>query len=212
MTTTSDAQHQPPKTLRWHHGFVLALPIASGLFISVGYTIGAIGAWPAIAIGVALAIVALLQNHLFAEMASMFPDKSGGVPLYATEAWKRYFAPLGPLAAFRLLVRLALVLALVGLTIGALVQAQWFADSTWILFSTGLVDFGLPHVIGAAAVLACTLLNILGIHIAVRFNQVIGAIFILVLAVLAIAPFVTGDWQGAALTAHVDGGWLAIGV
>ncbi len=205
--TLTEDQHHPPKTLRWHHGFMLALPIATGLFISIGYTVGAIGAWPAIAIGAGLAVVALLQNHLFAEMAAMFPEKSGGIPLYATEAWKRYFAPLGPLAAFGYWCGWALVLSLVGLTIGALVQAQWFPESTWVLFSTGPVDIGLAHVIGALTVVACTLLNVVGIHVAVRFNQVIGAVFIVVLAFLAIGPFFTGGWDSAQLTSHVDGGW-----
>lgn len=207
---THEDHHLPPKTLRWHHGFVLALPIATGLFISVGYTIGAIGAWPAIAIGLGLAVVALLQNRLFAEMAAMFPDKSGGIALYATEAWKRYFAPLGPLAAFGYWCGWALVLALVGLTIGALVQAQWFPDSSWVLLSTGAVDIGLPHVVAVATVVACTLLNVWGIRVAVRFNQVIGAVFVVVLVVLAAGPFLAGQWSAANLTAHVDGGWTAI--
>jgi amino acid transporter len=201
--------HHPPKTLRWHHGFMLALPVANGLFISLGYTIGAIGAWPAIAIGICLTVVALLQNRLFAEMAGMFPEKSGGIPLYATEAWKRYFAPVGPLAAFGYWCGWALVLALVGLTIGTLVQAQWFPDAAWVLFSTGSVDVGMPHVVAAAVIVACTVLNVLGIDVAVRFNQVIGAVFIAVLAVLAIGPFLTGGWEIGRLTSHLDGGWTA---
>jgi amino acid transporter len=210
MTEPLSEPHHPPKTLRWHHGFMLALPIASGLFISLGYTIGAIGAWPAIAIGAGLAVVALLQNHLFAEMAGMFPGKSGGIPLYAAEAWKRYFAPLGPVAAFGYWCGWALVLALVGLTIGALVQAQWFPDVTWVLFSTGSVDVGLPHVVAAITVIACTLLNVMGINVAVRFNQVIGAVFIVVLAVLAIGPFFSGGWDVGRLSSHLDGGWTAV--
>lgn len=199
--------HQLPKTLRWHHGFMLALPVSTGLFISIGYTIGAIGAWPAITIGVGLALVALLQNHLFAEMAGMFPEKSGGVPMYATEAWKRYFAPLGPLTAFGYWCGWALVLALTGLTIGALIQAQWFPESAWVLFSTGSVDVGLPHVIAVVTLVACTALNVLGINVAVRFNQMIGAIFIVVLAVLAVGPFFTDGWDVGQLTGNLDGGW-----
>ncbi|MFD2093143.1 APC family permease [Blastococcus deserti] len=198
-------RHHPPKTLRWHHGFVLALPIVSGLFISMGYTVGAIGAWPAIAIGAGLAIVALLQNHLFAEMAGMFPEKSGGVPLYATEAWKRYFAPIGPLATYGYWCGWALVLSLVGLTVGALVQAQWFPEATWVLFSTGWVDIGLPHLIAAVTVVACTVINVLGINIAVRFNQVIGAVYVVVLALLAIGPFLTGGWDVGQLSSRLDG-------
>lgn len=198
-----------PRRLRWHHGFLLALPISTSLFISVGFMIGAIGAWPAIFIGGGLAIVALFQNRLFAEMAAMFPDKSGGIPMYAIEAWKRYFVPLGPIVAFGYWCGWALVLSLAGLTIGSLIQAQWFPDQTWVLFSTGSVEFGLPHVITFVALIGCTALNLIGIHVAVRFHQVIGGVFIVVLGVLAIGPFVSGDWSSVELTSHLDGGWKA---
>ncbi|QSE92635.1 APC family permease [Rhodococcus pseudokoreensis] len=204
---SSGTQHQLHKTLRWYHGFMLALPIAAGLFVSVGYVIGALGAIPAAAICVILSAVALLQNKIFSEVAAMFPDKPGGVAMFATEAWKRYFAPLGPLAAFGYWCGWALVLSLVGLTIGSLVQAQWFPDATWTLFTLAGVAFGFPHLVSAITIVACTVLNVAGIKVAVRFNQIIGAAFILVLAVLAIGPFVTGQWHSANLTSHLDGGW-----
>jgi hypothetical protein len=51
---------------------------------------------------------------------------------------------------------------------------------------------------------------VLGIDIAVRFNQVIGAVFILVLAVLAIGPFLAGGFDVGRLTTHLDGGWTAV--
>ncbi|UOT03268.1 APC family permease [Rhodococcus opacus] len=207
VTPSSDQDNQMHKTLRWYDGFMLALPIATGIFISVGYTIGAIGAIPAAVICVILSVVALLQNKLFSEMAAMFPDKAGGVATFATEAWRKYFTPLGPIAAFGYWCGWSLVLSLVGLTIGSLVQAQWFPDSTWTMFSFAGVAFGFPHLVSACTIVLCTVLNVAGIKVAVRFNQVIGAAFIIVLAVLAIGPFLSGDWDSANLTSHIDGGW-----
>ena len=69
---------------------------------------------------------------------------------------------------------------------------------------------GLAHLVAAATLAACTVLNTLGINVAVRFNQAIGAVFILVLAVLAFGPFLTGDFNAASLTSHLDGGWKAL--
>ncbi|MGQ4596403.1 amino acid permease [Nocardia sp. R6R-6] len=197
----------PPKTLRWQDGFMLALPIANGLFVSVGYVIGAIGAIPAVVICVVLSVVALLQNKLFSEMAAMFADKAGGVAMFAAEGWKRYFTPVAPIAAFGYWCGWALVLSLVGLTIGELVHAQWFPDTTFTLFSLGSVEFGLPHCISAFTVIACTALNVLGIRVALRFNQVIGAAFVIVLLALAVGPFASGQWTTSNLTAHLDGNW-----
>jgi amino acid transporter len=203
------AEARPPKTLRWFDGFMLAVPIANGLFISVGYAIGAIGALPAVAACALLSVVALCQNKLFAEMAAMFRDKPGGVAMFAAEGWKRYFTPIAPLAAFGYWCGWALVLALVGLTIGQLVQAQWFPEADWTLFSLGSVQFGLPHLIATFCVIACTALNVLGIQVALRFNQVVGAAFILVLLVLAVGPFVSGQWSSAGLTVAPGFSWTA---
>ncbi|MGX9221954.1 APC family permease (plasmid) [Massilia varians] len=202
-------QHSPhlQKNLRWYHGFLLALPIACGLIISVGFLIGAIGALPATLICMILSVVALLQNKLFSEMATMFPDKAGGIATFAIEAWKPYFAPIAPLAAFGYWCGWALVLSLVGLTMGSLVQTQWFPHATWTLFTFAGVKFGFPHMVSAIAIVACTVLNVAGIRVAVKFNQVIGVAFIVVLAVVALGPFVTGNWTMGNLTWRLEGGW-----
>lgn len=205
-----EAPHGLQKTLRWYHGFLLALPISAGLFVSVGYSISAIGAIPAALVCALLAVVALLQNKLFAEMAAMFPDKTGGVATFAIEGWKCYFAAIAPVAAFGYWCGWALVLSLIGLTIGSLIQGQWFPHATWVLFRVAGVDFGLPHLISAIAMTLCTALNVAGIKVAVRFNQVIGTMFIVVLFVVAIGPFLTGQWDAANLSWNVNGGWRTI--
>ncbi|MGQ4601386.1 hypothetical protein [Nocardia sp. R6R-6] len=186
---------------------MFALPIANGLFVSVGYAIGALGAVPAMVICVVLSVVALCQNKLFSEMAAMFADKAGGVAMFAAEGWKRYFTPVAPLAAFGYWCGWGLVLSLVGLTIGELIHAQWFPDNTFVLFTLGSVEFGMPHCISAALAVACTMLNVLGIWVALRFNQVIGSAFIVVLLALAIGPFASGQWSADNLTTHLDGNW-----
>jgi hypothetical protein len=52
------------------------------------------------------------------------------------------------------------VLSPVGLTIGNLIQSQWFPDNTWVLFDLGSVHFDLAHLIAAATVIASTVLNV----------------------------------------------------
>lgn len=200
----------PPKTLRWYDGFMLALPVATGVFVSIGYTIGAIGTIPAVLICLLLSVVALLQNKLFSEMASMFADKAGGVALFAAEGWKRYFSPIAPIAAVGYWSGWALTLSLVSLTIGQLVHTQWFPEVTWTIFDLGGVHFDVAHVIAAVCVVACTLLNILGIRVALRFNQVIGVAFVLVLLAIALGPLLAGQWSADRLESHVDGGWVTI--
>lgn len=194
------------KTLRWHDGAALALPVAVGLFITAGFTIVAIGAWGAIAVCVTLAIVALLQNYLFAEMAAMFPDKPGGVAVFAHEAWKKYFSPVGAVSAVGYWSGWALAVSLTGLTMGSLVQAQWFGDATGTV-STGSVDLGLPHAIAFATIIVATFINLSGINIAVRVNRVVGVVFALAIAAMIIVPVVSGDVDLGALSFHTEGPW-----
>lgn len=197
---------QLTKTLRWTDGAALALPVAMGLFITAGYTIGAIGAWGAIAVCVLLAVVALLQNHLFAEMAAMFPDKPGGVAVYAHEAWKRYFSPIGAISAFGYWCGWALVLSLTGLTMGSLIQAQWFATNTTTV-SSGLVDMGLAHFIAFGAIIAATVINLFGIDVAAWINKAVGVVFALTILAMIVVPLTSGDLHLDNLTFHAEGPW-----
>ena len=73
-----------------------------------------------------------LQNNIYAELATMFPQKAGGIALYAHEAWRKYLSLRRPGGHLRLLVR---VVERPGdqraTSIGTLVQAEWFSDTTW---------------------------------------------------------------------------------
>lgn len=208
MTTDQHLEgHTFRKSLRWYHGFMMALPIGTGLFVSVGYMIGTIGVIAAIIACALLSFVALLQNKLFSEMAAMFPTKAGGVAMFAAEAWKRYFSPIAPVAAFGYWCGWGLSLALTGITIGSLVGAQWFPDSTEVYFTIASVDFGLPQAIGVLTVVLCSVLNIAGIRVAVRVNQIIGAVFVVILALLLVLPFASSSWSTENLTSGPDTDW-----
>ena len=76
-----------PKTLSWRDGFMIALSVPAGVLASLGFSIGSLGAWGAAALWGICCLLGLLQNFLFAEMAAMFPDKPGGIALYAHEAF-----------------------------------------------------------------------------------------------------------------------------
>lgn len=209
------------KTLRWHDGLALALGIPTGLFATMGYTIGAIGAWGAIAVWGAAALIALVQNFAFAEMAAMFPDKTGGIALYAHEGLRKYAPPLGAIATFGYWMGWSLTLGFVGETIGGVIQGQWFPAATGTAHVLG-ASIGLPQGIGIGAVAAALVINLLGIRMAASVNMIIGALFTLVLALLAIVPFFHGGWSAARLTWHVGdwkvfvvwlyiAGWVAYG-
>ena len=191
-----------PKTLSWKDGFMISLSVPAGVLASLGVSIGSLGAWGAAFLWGICCLIGVMQNQLFAEMAAMFPEKPGGIALYAHEAWRKYFAPIGPICAFGYWMGWSFVLAIFGLVIGQLVQAQWFAGQTWT-FSDGFINVGLPHLIGAGTVIAVWLLNVFGIRPAMRVNWGVGVALITALAIFIIGPFVTGDWHSSALHWHL---------
>ena len=54
---------------------------------------------------------------LYSELAVMFPNKSGGFPLYANEGWRKYTTIVGPIATFGYWIGWSVVLAFLGLVL-----------------------------------------------------------------------------------------------
>ena len=87
------------KGIRWYDGFVVALANPGFLIGSLGYSIGALGGWGAVLLWSISMLMGVGKNWIYAEMASMFPDKPGGIALYAHEGWRRYFSLAGVVAS-----------------------------------------------------------------------------------------------------------------
>jgi len=119
-------ERQLLKALRWYDGFVIALANPGFLIGSLGYSIGALGGWAAVFLWTVSMTIGVLSNWIYSETAAMFPEKSGGIALYAHEGWRRYFTPIGPIATFGYWFAWSSVLALFGIVIGGLIQAEWF--------------------------------------------------------------------------------------
>ena len=199
------------KTLTWRDGFAIALVIPNGLLLTVGYGIGALGGWTAIALWVGGALVGLLQNMLFAETAAMFPGLSGGVSRYATEGWKRYFAPLGAIASFGYWIGWSFSIAVNAAAIGALVRTAWFPDSGSVhVLGRSL---GVSELVAVAAIAAGWACNWFGARLAARTSKVIAAVVLAALLLVALSPLLhPGSWHAARLTWYHGGSWITLAV
>ncbi len=196
MATAQVEERQLLKAMTWWDGFVVALANPGFLLASLGGSIGVLGttgAWVLWTISICLGA---LQNNIHAELASMFPNKSGGVALYAHEAWRKYLTFIGPLATFGYWIGWSVVLAVNGLVAGTLIQAEWFSGSTWTETVAGF-DLTLPIVLGIGLILVVWLFNIYGVRPAVWFGYVTGALLCIPVFVLMFLPYVTGDWSSS---------------
>jgi amino acid transporter len=210
LGTEAPEERRLKKTLRWWDGAALALVIPTGLFISVGFVIDSIGLWGALLIIGIGCVIGFLQNLLFAEMAAMFPEKSGGIAVYAHEAWRSFFTPVGPVAAFGYWIGWSVVLAIEGVLVGSLVQSTWFPEATWTLWN-GPVDVGLTHIIAVGVIFAVWLFNVFGLRPAVWVTYATGAILVFIVLIMMFGTFLTGDWSSSSFEWKLDEPGLAWG-
>jgi amino acid transporter len=180
------------RTLSWKGGFWLALVIPMSGLTLVGYEIGALGAWGALAVWLGTSVIALLQNFIYAELAGMQPDASGGIAVYASRVWSKYCAPLGGIFGWGYWAGWSLTLAVVSLVIGDLVQAEWFPGDTGTITVLGN-HVGLPTWIAAVVVVLVYLINVSGLKLVIGTNVVIAAALALLAAVCIIGPIAAGD-------------------
>src|SRR5437867_1225570 len=186
VATAAVEERQLLKTLRWYDGFVIALANPGFLLGSLGYSVGDLGGWGAALLWGISAIVAVFINTIYSELAAMFPDKSGGLSLYAHEAWRKYTTLVGPIATFGYWIGWSVVLAVNGIFIGQIVQGAWFSgepyggassnDAVTGYFSTGSVKIGLPHLIAIGLILCVWLFNVRGVRVGVTFGYLAGAL------------------------------------
>jgi amino acid transporter len=198
-------ERQLLKAMTWWDGFVVALANPGFLIAALGASIGVLGTTGAVVLWTISVLVGALQNNIYAELAAMFTDKPGGIALYAHEAWRKYLSFIGPIATFGYWFAWSSVLAVNGLVVGTLVQAQFFSHTTWA-HSGGGFDLNLAILLGIIAIVLVWVFNVLGVRPAVWFGYVTGAALLLPAAVLMFLPYVTGDWSGDNMTWQIGAG------
>ncbi len=204
--TVSVDAHQLIKSLRWYDGFVVCLANPGFLISALGGAIGSLGTLGAVVLWTISMVFAVANNQIYTEPAMMFPDHPGGVPVYANIAWRKYFTFFGPMAAFGYWAGWTSVLAIFGLTIGDIVQGQWFPKATWGTSATGahkylgFIHFNLPVLIGALLIVAVWAINAVGVKPAVWVGYVTGALLMIPLVVFILFPYFTGAWHASNLS------------
>jgi len=188
--------------LGWFDGFSMAMSIPNGIVTSLGFCIAAVGALPAMIFWALSSVLGFLQTFLYAEMALMFPKESGGIAVYANQAWRRHSSFVGPLATFGYWIGWSLTLGVVGETLGGLIQSEWLSSVTWSAH-IGPLTLEIPQVIAIVAILISWVANILGIQVAAAINRVIAVAFIVFVAMVILAPFVAGGWQASNIGSHI---------
>jgi len=201
-------ERQLLKSLRWYDGFVIALCNPGFLIGSLGFSVGALGGWGAMALWGISATIGLLSNWIYSETAAMFPHQSGGISLYAHEGWRRYFSLVGPVATFGYWIGWSVVLSIFGKLIGDLVVSKWFpGQASHVYFSIGNNHIGLSDSIAIGLIIAVWLFNIFGVKPSLWVGYITGILLMVPLVIFMIVPFVNGDYHSANMTWAIGGQW-----
>jgi amino acid transporter len=199
-------ERQLLKTLRWWDGFVIALCNPGFLLGSLGFTLGIFGVTGSIILWGISAFIGLLQAWIYSEPATMFPNQSGGISLYAHEAWRKYTTLVGPVATFGYWIGWSVVLSIFGKIIGDLIAARWFPHTTFTI-DDGPVQLGLPHFIAIGVIIGVWLFNVLGVRPFVWLTYACAALLMVPLLVFIVVPYLTGDWHASNVHATFPGPW-----
>src|SRR3954452_23320346 len=219
MATAVVEERELLKTISWFDGFVVALANPSFLITGLGGSALSLGGWGAVILWTVSVIFGALHNYIYSETATMFPKLSGGIAIYAHEAWKRYFSFVGPVAAFGYWIGWSVVLSATGVVVGFLVQAQFYTSSATSAFWTadprhflGIPFYwSFPIALTSVIIIIIWAFNVSGMRPAVWVGYVTGALLMIPLAVLMFLPYITGDWHSSNLHNNISTNAHALG-
>jgi amino acid transporter len=192
------------RTISWKGAFWAASGVPALVLFNIGALSSTVG-MPAWILWIASILMGFAQCFVYAEIAGLFPHKSGGASVYGAIAWVRYSKFIAPISVWCNWFAWSPVLALgTSLAGGYILTSLFPADSvinTWSLTLAHLdfIQAGLTIRINAIAILGSLLLLIAfgiqhhGVSKAARMQMILGVTSLLPLMIIGIVPLITGD-------------------
>lgn len=197
-------QLQLRRQLDWKDAFWASSGVPAGVLLTMGGIATIIGQ-PSWVIWIASILMGFAQSFVYAEIAGLYPDKSGGASVYGAAGWLPYGKFIAPISVWCNWLAWSPVLAL-GTSLGAgYVMASLFAPDaavrTWQieLFDLAFVREGLTLRINLVSIIAAGFLLLTfalqhhGAARAANFQKVLGLICLAPLLLVGLVPLLTGD-------------------
>ena len=208
------------RTISWTGAFWIASGVPALVLFSVGSIAATVGT-PSVMIWTVSVVFGLIQSFIWAEIAGMYPHKSGGASVYGAMAWAPYSKFVAPVSVWCNWLAWSPVLAIgSGLGAGYLLTSLFPADAAINTWSISLVDlsalkeglqlrFNAQFLIAAALLLLVFVLQHHGVLRAARVQTVVGIAVLVPLLVVGLVPLITGDVVSANFLpfAPLSGAW-----
>jgi amino acid transporter len=180
---------QMRRVIDWKHGFYIATGVPALVLVSIGPLAVQVGP-PSVLVWIISVVIGMLMSFVFAEIASMFPEKTGGIPIFAAVAYRKYTPLVGPIVTWGYWFAWSPVLAINGLLVGGYVNASVFhSTNAWINW-----------IIGAIVLMIFFAINHYGIRQGAYAQLVLGICAIVPLLLLGIVPWFRGQVDFARFT------------
>jgi hypothetical protein len=207
-TAAAGQSADAPKALERGIDWTGAFWVASGVPPLVLFSIGAVAAgvgnlsWLVWTASIAMGFV---QSFTYAEIAGLFPDKSGGTSVYGAIAWVRYGKLIAPISVWCNWFAWSPVQAIgSGLAAGYILNGLFPPDSvinTWqfTLLDLTAVKAGLTlrinavFILGAVILLAVKTIQDGGILRSANTTKILGISAMIPLILIGVVPLITGD-------------------
>ena len=195
-------------TLHRKIGWQGAFWVASGVPALVLFSIGAISATvgkPAWIIWMLSIGFGFIQAFTYAEIAGLFPHKSGGASIYGSVAWVRYSKFVAPVSVWCNWFAWSPVLAIgSGLAAGYILSALFAPDAAINVWQVTLLDLGsikdglvlrinATFILGAALLLGVFSVQHGGILRSAKATMILALSALIPLMLIGIVPILTGD-------------------
>jgi amino acid transporter len=98
-TTAAAPATQLHRAITWKDAFWVASGVPALVLFSIGGIAGTVGT-PAFAVWIVSMLFGFVQSFTYAEIAGLFPNKSGGASVYGAAAWLKYGKLIAPLSVW----------------------------------------------------------------------------------------------------------------
>ncbi|WP_062788231.1 APC family permease [Novosphingobium capsulatum] len=192
------------RSLDWKGAFWASSGVPAGVLLTMGGIAATIGQ-PSWVVWIASILMGFIQSFVYAEIAGLYPHKSGGASVYGAAAWLPYSRFVAPISIWANWLAWSPVLTLATSLAAGYIMASLFAPDaaimTWQikLVDLGFVRPGLSLRINAVSLIATAFLLLTfalqhgGAARAAQAQKILGLVCLAPLILVGLIPVITGN-------------------
>lgn len=186
------------RSIDWRGAFWVASGVPALVLFSIGQVAGAVGKLSFLIWSLSI-MMGFIQSFTYAEIAGLFPNKSGGASIYGAAAWVRYSKVIAPLSVWCNWIAWSPVLSLgcsiaAAYVLTAIAPTHDFREWTLLTQTIGPVTFSFnaAFFVGTALMLLTFALQHRGIGGTANIQKYIGLLVIVPLVIVGVVPILNG--------------------